>query len=122
MVVNPRLELPAFSRFVGGGGPIVPGPAYPFAFITIACGAISGFHALIALGTTPKMTCVVVILASAATRWAAAGRQKGIRSASAAVAKRLLDRLRDSVRHPSIPCRVRMQAVGRAHQLIGVLR
>src|SRR4051795_7319921 len=55
IIVNPVLEAPAFSRFVGGGGPIVPGPVFPFAFITIACGAISGFHALIASGTTPKM-------------------------------------------------------------------
>ena len=54
IVVNPRLQLPAFSQFIGGG-PIVPGPVFPFAFITIACGAISGFHALIASGTTPKM-------------------------------------------------------------------
>jgi carbon starvation protein len=55
IVVNPVLEMPAFSQFIGGGGPIVPGPLFPFAFITIACGAISGFHALIASGTTPKM-------------------------------------------------------------------
>ena len=55
IVVNPVLEMPAFSQFVGGGGPIVPGPLFPFAFITIACGAISGFHSLIASGTTPKM-------------------------------------------------------------------
>jgi carbon starvation protein len=55
IVVNPALEMPAFSQYVGGGGPIVPGPLFPFAFITIACGAISGFHALIASGTTPKM-------------------------------------------------------------------
>ena len=55
LIVNPRLELPAFSQFVHGGGPIVPGPVFPFVFITIACGAISGFHALIASGTTPKM-------------------------------------------------------------------
>ena len=55
IVVNPVLQMPAFSQFVGGGGPIVPGPLFPFAFITIACGAISGFHALIASGTTPKM-------------------------------------------------------------------
>jgi carbon starvation protein len=53
--VNPELKMPAFSQFVGGGGPIIPGPMFPFAFITIACGAISGFHALIASGTTPKM-------------------------------------------------------------------
>jgi carbon starvation protein len=55
VVVNPELQAPAFSQFTGGGGPIIPGPLYPFAFITIACGAISGFHALIASGTTPKM-------------------------------------------------------------------
>jgi carbon starvation protein len=55
IVVNPVLQMPAFSQFTGGGGPIVPGPLFPFAFITIACGAISGFHALISSGTTPKM-------------------------------------------------------------------
>ena len=55
MIVNPELQAPAFSRFVSGGGPIIPGPLFPFAFITIACGAISGFHALISSGTTPKM-------------------------------------------------------------------
>ena len=55
IVVNPVLHMPAFSQFTGGGGPIIPGPLFPFAFITIACGAISGFHALIASGTTPKM-------------------------------------------------------------------
>src|SRR3954468_7060612 len=55
IVVNPVLEMPAFTEFISGGGPIVPGPLFPFAFITIACGAISGFHALIASGTTPKM-------------------------------------------------------------------
>jgi carbon starvation protein len=55
LLVNPELRMPAFSEFTGGGGPIIPGPLYPFAFITIACGAISGFHALIASGTTPKM-------------------------------------------------------------------
>jgi carbon starvation protein len=55
MIVNPTLEMPAFSRFTGGGGPIIPGALFPFAFITIACGAVSGFHSLIASGTTPKM-------------------------------------------------------------------
>ena len=55
VIVNPELQAPAFSQFTGGGGPIIPGPLYPFAFITIACGAISGFHALISSGTTPKM-------------------------------------------------------------------
>ena len=55
IVVNPTLHMPAFTSYVSGGGPIIPGPLYPFAFITIACGAISGFHALISSGTTPKM-------------------------------------------------------------------
>src|SRR4029079_1843588 len=55
MVVNPLLQMPSTSAFPAGGGPIIPGPVYPFAFITIACGAISGFHALISSGTTPKM-------------------------------------------------------------------
>ena len=53
--VNPPLQMPAFTEFTAGGGPIIPGPLFPFAFITIACGAISGFHALVASGTTPKM-------------------------------------------------------------------
>ena len=48
IIVNPTLEVPAFSQFIGGGGPVIPGPLFPFVFITIACGAISGFHALIA--------------------------------------------------------------------------
>ena len=55
MLVNPTLQMPPISAFSAGGGPIIPGPLYPFAFITIACGAISGFHALISSGTTPKM-------------------------------------------------------------------
>ncbi len=55
IIVNPELKMPAFSDYTGGGGPIVPGPLFPFAFITIACGAISGFHSLISSGTTPKM-------------------------------------------------------------------
>ena len=54
IIVNPELQVPAFSQYVGGGGPIIPGPLFPFVFITIACGAISGFHGLIH-GTTPKM-------------------------------------------------------------------
>jgi len=54
-VVNPRIEFPAFTAFVNGGGPIVPGSAWPFCCITIMCGAISGFHALVSSGTTPKM-------------------------------------------------------------------
>ncbi|MEX2271627.1 MAG: carbon starvation protein A [Vicinamibacterales bacterium] len=55
IIVNPSLQMPAFSQYTGGGGPIIPGALFPFAFITIACGAISGFHALIGSGTTPKM-------------------------------------------------------------------
>jgi carbon starvation protein len=52
---NPELKMPAFSEYAAGGGPIIPGTLFPFAFITIACGAISGFHSLISSGTTPKM-------------------------------------------------------------------
>jgi carbon starvation protein len=55
LVVNPEIKMPALTQFAGGGGPIIPGPLFPFCFITIACGAISGFHALISSGTTPKM-------------------------------------------------------------------
>jgi carbon starvation protein len=55
LFVRPELQLPAFTRFVDGTGPIFAGKIFPFCFITIACGAISGFHALIASGTTPKM-------------------------------------------------------------------
>ncbi len=55
VIVQPTLQAPAISQFAGGGGPIIPGPLFPFVFITIACGAISGFHSLIATGTTPKM-------------------------------------------------------------------
>jgi carbon starvation protein len=55
IIVNPTLQAPAFSQFINGGGPVIPGPLYPFVFITIACGAVSGFHSLIATGTTPKM-------------------------------------------------------------------
>ena len=51
----PEIHMPAVTRFVGGGGPIIPGSIFPFMFITIACGAISGFHSLISSGTTPKM-------------------------------------------------------------------
>ena len=55
IIVNPQLHMPAITKFAAGGGPIIPGPLFPFVFITIACGAISGFHALIGSGTTPKM-------------------------------------------------------------------
>jgi carbon starvation protein len=54
LIVNPELKQPALSQFTGGG-PVVPGKLWPFVFITIACGAISGFHGLIGSGTTPKM-------------------------------------------------------------------
>ena len=52
---HPQLQLPPLTRFVDGTGPIFAGKVFPFCFITIACGAISGFHALISSGTTPKM-------------------------------------------------------------------
>ena len=55
ILVHPNLNMPAFTPFTRGGGPVIPGKLYPFVFITIACGAISGFHALISSGTTPKM-------------------------------------------------------------------
>jgi len=54
VIVNPELRMPAISQFTGGG-PVVPGKLWPFVFITIACGAISGFHGLVGSGTTPKM-------------------------------------------------------------------
>src|SRR5919206_2381077 len=50
ILVHPNLNMPAITPFVRGGGPVIPGKVYPFVFITIACGAISGFHALIASG------------------------------------------------------------------------
>ncbi len=53
--VRPDLQMDAISKFFNGGGPIIGGPVFPFLFITIACGAISGFHAIIGTGTTPKM-------------------------------------------------------------------
>ena len=53
--VMPNFQMPAFTDFIHGGGPIVGGPVIPFIFITIACGALSGFHATIGTGTTPKM-------------------------------------------------------------------
>ena len=53
--VAPVLSMPPITRFIHGGGPIIPGTLFPFVFITIACGAISGFHSLISSGTTPKM-------------------------------------------------------------------
>jgi carbon starvation protein len=53
--VNPTVQMPFATQFIDGGGPIIPGPVWPYVFITIACGAISGFHALIGSGTTPKI-------------------------------------------------------------------
>ena len=55
MIVLPPLQMPAVTRFVDGTGPVFAGKLFPFVFITIACGAISGFHALVSSGTTPKM-------------------------------------------------------------------
>ena len=55
LFARPELQLPAFTRFTDGTGPIFAGKVFPFCFITIACGAISGFHSLISSGTTPKM-------------------------------------------------------------------
>ena len=55
IVVNPRIQMPGVTEFIHGGGPVVKGSLFPFVFITIACGSISGFHALVATGTTPKM-------------------------------------------------------------------
>jgi carbon starvation protein len=58
MFVMPPLRMPAVTQFIDGSGPVFAGKLFPFAFITIACGAVSGFHALISSGTTPKMvTC-----------------------------------------------------------------
>ena len=56
VLVRPEISVPAFSEFAGGEtGPVFSGPIFPFLFVTIACGALSGFHALIASGTTPKL-------------------------------------------------------------------
>ena len=55
LIVLPPLQMPALTRFIDGTGPVFAGKLFPFVFITIACGAISGFHSLIASGTTPKL-------------------------------------------------------------------
>jgi carbon starvation protein len=55
IIVSPQIRMPGFTQFVNGGGPIIPGKLFPYLFITIACGAISGFHSLVSSGTTPKM-------------------------------------------------------------------
>jgi carbon starvation protein len=54
-IVHPDFQMPALTKYIHGGGPVIPGPVYPFVMITIACGALSGFHAIIGSGTTPKM-------------------------------------------------------------------
>lgn len=55
ILIAPDIQMPAVTKFIHGGGPIIPGTLFPFMFITIACGAISGFHSLVSSGTTPKM-------------------------------------------------------------------
>src|SRR5437868_6865184 len=55
VIMHPTLHMPALTKFIDGTGPVFAGKVFPFAFITIACGAISGFHSLIASGTTPKL-------------------------------------------------------------------
>ena len=55
IIVRPDFQMGAITPFIHGGGPIIPGAVYPFVMITIACGALSGFHAIIGSGTTPKM-------------------------------------------------------------------
>jgi carbon starvation protein len=55
IILNPQVQMPALTQFIDGTGPIFGGNVFPFVFITIACGAISGFHSLIASGTTPKL-------------------------------------------------------------------
>lgn len=55
ILVRPNIEMPAITQYINGGGPVVGGKVFPFLFITIACGALSGFHSLISTGTTPKL-------------------------------------------------------------------
>jgi len=55
IIMRPTIELPALTRFIDGSGPIFAGKVFPFVFITIACGAVSGFHSLVSSGTTPKL-------------------------------------------------------------------
>ena len=55
IILAPKLQMPALTRFIDGTGPVVAGPVFPFCFITIACAAVSGFHSLISSGTTPKL-------------------------------------------------------------------
>ena len=80
MFVLPPLRMPAVTQFIDGTGPVFAGKLFPFAFITIACGAISGFHALMSSGTTPKMVTREPDARSSATaacspsRWSASWR------------------------------------------------
>lgn len=55
VLINPKIQMPMVTEYIHGGGPIIPGKVWPFVCITVACGAISGFHSLIGSGTTPKM-------------------------------------------------------------------
>ncbi len=55
ILVRPEVRIPAFTQYIHGGGPIIPGKVWPFVCITVACGAISGWHSLVSSGTTPKM-------------------------------------------------------------------
>jgi carbon starvation protein len=55
LIAHPQLQMPAVTKFIDGSGPVWTGSVFPFLFITIACGAVSGFHALVSSGTTPKM-------------------------------------------------------------------
>jgi carbon starvation protein len=55
IIVMPEMKMPAFTPYIHGGGPIIPGTLFPYLFITIACGAVSGFHSIVSSGTTPKM-------------------------------------------------------------------
>lgn len=55
IIVAPDIKMPSFTDYIRGGGPVIPGKLFPYLFITIACGAISGFHSLVSSGTTPKM-------------------------------------------------------------------
>lgn len=54
-LLAPQLQMPALTKFIDGSGPVFAGPVFPFCFITIACGAVSGFHCLVSSGTTPKL-------------------------------------------------------------------
>ncbi len=55
MIAHPNIQFPSFTKYAHGGGPIIGGTLFPILFVTIACGAISGFHSLVSSGTTPKM-------------------------------------------------------------------